>query len=299
MNIETARAVPLREILEKMGAKPVRKTRQADWYYSPLGDEGTAGLKVNKRQNTWHDFAEGRGGDGVDLVCKYLQATGAGHTISDALRWLGNMFEGNIPAQLFPGRPIQREESALVLKSVRPLAHIALVKYLEDRGISKAIATGYLKEVSVLNRKSGKEFLAVAMKNEDGGYDYRNLYRKGCVRKKAISFIRGAVYGHGGIHVFEDFMDFLSVIMQRRGRPLDDDAIVLNSASSMQEVMAYIRNYGYRKAFTWLDNDEAGEKATLAFGEFFACENILHKPMNGRYAPHKDVNEAHKHSLKL
>lgn len=299
MNIETARTIPLSEILEKSGARPARKTARGDWYYSPFRNERTPSFKVNTGRNTWYDFGEGRGGDGIDLVCAYLQTTGTGHTVSDALRWLGNMFEGNMPVQVFPQRQVKKEESVLVLKSVRSLSHIALVKYMEDRGISKEVACKYLKEVTILNRRTGKEFFAVAIKNEDGGYDYRNLYRKGCVRKKAISFIRGTVYGNGGIHVFEGFMDFLSAIMQCREKPFEDDTIILNSISSMKEATAYIRNYGYRKAFTWLDNDEAGKKATQAFDEFFRSENILHKPMNARYAPHKDVNAAHVHSLKL
>lgn len=67
----------------------------------------------------------------------------------------------------------------------------------------------------------------------------------------------------------------------------------------MQEATAYIRGYGYLKAWTWLDNDEAGEKATGAIAEFFKNEKIQHIPMNEKYIPHKDVNACYVAKLGL
>lgn len=52
------------------------------------------------------------------------------------------------------------------------------------------------------------------------------------------------------------------------------------SLSCMREASAYIRGYGYATCYTWLDNDEAGQKATKAFSEFLAYEKIGHITMN-------------------
>jgi hypothetical protein len=296
MDIEIARTIAMSEILQKTGAKIARQTGNDQWYISPFRNEKTPSFKVNTARNIWYDFGEGRGGDNIDFVCVYLERSGADYTVSDALRWLGNMFSASVTSPLlFPVAAREKEESSLVLKSVKPLTHIALVRYLEDRGIPKGIAQKYLKEITIYNKATQKEYFAAAIKNEDGGYDYRNAYFKGCVRKKAISFVRGAVQGGDGIHIFEGFMDFLSVIAQRNGMPLSDDVIILNSVSSVNDATAYIRGFGYQAAYTWLDNDTAGKKAAEALDTFFLAENIQHKPMNACYASHKDVNEAHMH----
>jgi hypothetical protein len=78
------------------------------------------------------------------------------------------------------------------------------------------------------------------------------------------------------------------------------DAIIFNSLALMEVATQLIHYYGYRNAFTWLDNDAAGEKATQSLAEFFKTEDRLtYKPMNATYAPHKDVNEWRMHSLGL
>lgn len=292
MNIDTARTIPVSEILSKINVYPKKKTGSSEWYLSPFRNERTPSFKVNTAKNIWYDFGENRGGDGIDFVCAYLEGAETGNTVADALRWIDNMFSGTTSFQIFAPRENAEEESRLMLKSVKPLTHIALIRYLEDRGITKAVAEKYLKEITLYNTSTQKEFFAAAIKNEDGGYDYRNLYFKGCVKKKAITFVRGAIPGNDGIHIFEGFMDFLSVITSRQGMPFYDDTIILNSVSCLKEATAYMRGYGYRGAYTWFDNDEAGKKAAAAFDEFLRSENIQHKPMNIRYAAYKDVNEA-------
>jgi hypothetical protein len=176
---------------------------------------------------------------------------------------------------------------------VKPLMHRGLVTYLEGRGISKDVAQRYLREVYIQNSETQKEYFAAGIKNEEGGYDFRSPFFKGCVKTKAVSFVRGTVYRNGGIHIFEGFMDFLSVITKRRGKPFEDDAIILNSVYTLKEATGYIKSYGYRHAYTWLDNDQAGRKAKAALSDFFSEEKVFHQPMNYQYEPYKDVNEAH------
>jgi len=85
----------------------------------------------------------------------------------------------------------------------------------------------YLKEIRVYNKNTKREYFAAAIKNEEGGYDYRNLYFKGCVKKKAISFIRGSVPKPEGINLFERFIDFLSVISRQGGERFKGDTVIL------------------------------------------------------------------------
>jgi hypothetical protein len=293
MNIESARAIPMTEILDKLGLQPTKKKQRDYWYNSPFRSEKTPSFKVNIAKNTWYDFGEGEGGDSIAFVCAYLKRNGTGCAVPDALRWLRNMFQGTISIYPVPEQDNKPPESNLVLKSVEPLAHVALVRYLESRGITQTVANDYLKEICIYNKGSSKHYFAAAIKNEEGGYDYRNPYFKGCVKKKSITFVRGLVPKPEGIHIFEGFMDFLSAIVLNKGRKFNSDTIILNSLSCMREATGYIRNYGYAVTYTWLDNDEAGKKATQLFHEFLLKEKIRHIPMNKRYAQYKDVNEWH------
>ena len=98
-----------------------------------------------------------------------------------------------------------------------------------------AIARRHLKELRVQNTRTNKYFTALGFANEEGGYDLRNPFFKGCLRPKAISFIRGKVPKPEGVHLFEGVMDYLSAICQLRGNDLADDAIILNSLSCFKQ----------------------------------------------------------------
>ena len=300
MNIETANTIPVSEILNKMGASPVKTKGSEQWYYSPFRKEKTPSFHVNTQKNVWYDFGEAVGGDAVSLVCRHLEHSHVMHSPSEALRWLGNMFPMGEIIKSVPDVDYSEKDQGMVLKDVRELQHPALVHYLSGRGIPLSIVKYYLKEIRVYNTEAQKQFFAAGMKNEEGGYEYRNLYFKGCVGAKSITFIRGEIPKPPAIHIFEGFTDYLTIIAQREGKQLPDDTIILNSLSQMKEATAYIRGYGYQTLYSWLDNDEAGKKATIAFDEFSKTEpGLKHIPMNKEYAPYKDVNAAHMAKLEL
>ena len=300
MNIEFANTIPISEILAKLGLHPAKRQENDLWYLSPFRNEKTASFHVNISKNVWYDHGEGIGGDAFGLVCMHLERSGVQSAPANALRWLHNMFQGpHIPVLQYDDRR-KETTSKTVLKGVKPIKHPSLIHYLAGRGIPLSVAKTYLQEIRVENTKTNKVFFALGIKNEERGNEYRNLYFKGCVGKKSVTFIRGEIPKPPAIHIFEGFMDFLSVITQHEGKRLKHDAIILNSLSQIKEAVAYIKGYGYERAYTWLDNDEAGKKATAAFAEFFKTEdNLIHQPMNQNYAPYKDVNAAHMAKLGL
>lgn len=301
MNIEFANTIPIPEILSKLGLNPAKQHEHDLWYLSPFRNEKTASFHVNTKKNVWYDHGEAIGGDVVSLVCQHLERSGVRCTPSDALRWLRNMFQvPYIPTIQYNEEQQSEDARSTVLKDIKPIKHAALIQYLSGRGIPLSVAKTYLQEIRVANTKTDKVFFALAIKNEERGYEYRNLYFKGCVRKKSITFVRGEIPKPPAIHIFEGFMDFLSVITQHEGKRFKHDVIILNSLSQIKEAIAYIKGYGYERAYTWLDNDEAGQKATAIFAEFFKTEdNLIHQPMNQSYAPYKDVNAAHMAKLGL
>jgi hypothetical protein len=303
MNIEHSKHIPISEILGKLNILPENPGKNELQFFSPWRNEKTPSFFVNVKQNLWFDHGEGVGGDLLRFVQIYLERQNQDCTASDALRWLSNM-AGAIPeVAVFPRakeRHFEREDSPLTLKSNRSLENLGLIRYLEKRGIPLELGKRYFRELRVHNRNTGKRFIALGFENEERGFELRNPLFKACLRPKAITFIRGKTAKPDAVHVFEAGFDYLSVITMLNGKPLKGDTIILHSVALLKQAMAYIHKYGYRTAYTWMDNDPAGEKATSALAEFFKAEECLaHIPMNSLYAAHKDVNAWHMHQLRL
>ncbi len=300
MNIEQAKTIPLQTILERMNAPLSRQTAHEAWYHSPFRQERTASLHVHLGKNVWYDFGEGKGGDGLALVCAYLQAGGEAATIVDALRWLGNMTGNLLPLKEKGFVRHFEPDTGWLLKSVKPIEHLALIRYLELRGIPLPLAKRHLKQVHAKNLQTGRGIFALGLRNEEGGYELRNPFLKSSIAPKTITFVRGPVPKPDGIHVFEGVMDFLSAAADCPEQQLDGDAIVLNSVANLNDAVPYIKGYGYRTLHSWMDNDPAGEKARQALYKLARNEpGLLHQPQNALYAPHEDVNAWRMHRLGL
>ncbi|MEO7213318.1 MAG: toprim domain-containing protein [Mucilaginibacter sp.] len=302
MNIEQAKTIPISEILAKLNFKPTRQTGHNAYYFSPIRNEKTASFHVNSLKNCWYDHGIGQGGDGINLVCLYLKSQGEDDTVYDALRWIRNMV-GTIPAVA----AIQQiaspdKDKSIRLKSADTVNKIALIRYLENRGIALHIAAKHLKQVRIHNQNTGKHFYALGFKNEKRGYELRNSFFKGCVGSKTVSFIRGQPTKSktDEVHLFEGFMDYLTFLTIQEGHQHQEDVIVLNSTACIKTAISYIKQYGYKLACTWMDNDQAGDTATALLADFFKTEeNLLHKPMNSVYQGYKDLNAWHMHNLNL
>lgn len=302
MNIEQANSIALTEILRMLGVQPAKEDGIDLMYLSPLRTEKTPSLHVNTKRNEWFDHGMGEGGNPVDFIIAYLKNEGEDHTAHDALRWFRSMFMGipRVAVIESESQPIVSEQT-LRLKNITQVQNAAFINYLQSRAIPIHCARKYLKEVEVLNTKSGKTFLALGLRNEDDGYELRNKNFKGSVRSKYISFIRGSNPESKAIHVFEGFMDFLSALVHEKKIQFEEDVLILNSLSLLGKAYPYINNYGYLTLYSWLDNDEAGKRAATLFQDYlekYSSINLI--AMNKIYEGHKDVNEwlMHKKNLR-
>jgi hypothetical protein len=92
--------------------------------------------------------------------------------------------------------------------------------------------------------------------------------------------------------VFEGFMDFLSyqTLLARYNDPVINpvarDCIILNSTSMVQKAVPFIQVYDV--AFTYLDNDTAGQQATSTI-EDAMNERIIR--MSDRFMGYNDLND--------
>jgi hypothetical protein len=191
------------------------------------------------------------------------------------------------------------EPTTLTLHKLSGLKNRPLTNYLTSRGISKTVASLYLKEALVLNTDTGKKFYALCLPNVNEGYELRNKVFKGCIAPKSISFIRGSKKVADEMNVFEGAFDFLSALEDEKTTQLKGDSIILNSTALLEQAIVYIKTNPYKRIYAWLDNDEAGEKATQKLNDFAAQVKIAFERKNDCYRPHKDVNAARMHKMKL
>jgi hypothetical protein len=302
MNIEQAKAIPISVILDKLNLTPQRTSGHKQLYFSPLRREKTASFWVDTKTNLWCDFGDSKwkGGDGIHLVRAYLDSENENCAVTDALRWLKNM-TGFVPAiRAVSDQDDTPTEKTLMIAQTGKITQRKLIEYANERGIPLSVLTQQFEQAIVRNNKTGKKFYTLCMRNDLKGYELRNAYFKGCVGKKYITFMRGTTDKPNGINIFEGAFDYLSVIAQQEGQYLANDSIILHSLGNLKKATAYIRNYGYRNCFTWMDNDKAGQEATKAWEEFCKTEEgLCHVPMNYLYKPYKDVNAAHMAKLEL
>lgn len=302
MNIEQAKHIHISVILDKMNLTPQRKNGHQVLYFSPLRREKTPSLWVDTKANLWRDFGDTqwKGGDGIHLVRAYLDSENENCAVRDALRWLKNM-TGFIP-DIKPVTDLDDPltEKTLILRHTGALTDQKLIEYGHSRGIPENILGKYFQQAIIFNNRTQKKFKTLCMRNDLKGYELRTPYFKGCIGKKYITFIRGTEAKPKAINVFEGGFDFATVITQRNGESFRHDCLILHSLSNLRKGSAYIKQYGYEQAYTWMDNDTPGKNAVNSWDDFCKTEEkLLHVPMNKLYSPFKDVNAAHMARLEL
>lgn len=166
-----------------------------------------------------------------------------------------------------------------------------MLDYLAKRGIPSGIALGECVEVHYRTR--GKWYFGIGFRNRKGGLEIRNPYFKGSTSPKDITHLRHGAGGNGKATalVFEGFMDYLSYLTLKQGKPVPD-CVVLNSVGNLPGALDVLKGYGHVCCF--LDNDDAGRKTTEEIRR--QCGSVTDKAVH--YLPHKDLNEFLQHRLK-
>ena len=300
MNIKQAlNSVHLDHIMKSLGFEPdSKKSKGRDlWFASPFRAETDASFHIDSIKNIWYDFGEGKGGNVVAFARHYLESVGRPHSVSDALQWLAQY--STTPVQQYDDRsPANDNARTLFLRRVQPLKNSALIQYLTERRIDPQLVKGHLKEAYIYNADKKKEYFGLAFANEKGGYEFRNKYIKSSIGKKAVTFIKGK-RGTSTVHLFEGFMDFLTMMTLKKMTEPQDDVIILNSLSFLQRTKEILLENGYQEIFLWFDNDNAGSKAKERLKAW--SENhigLTLREMNEVYAPYKDINDWYINTLK-
>ena len=258
-------------------------------YHSPLRNDNTPSFFVTISKNLWLDFGSSEGGNVIDLAI----AINGGCSFHEAVCWLEEQYGGIRDRQPIDYSSFDDCGGVLSIVKTLPLNHPTLLNYMSSRGIPREIAVKYCREIHYSIR--GREYYSVGFPNIVGGFELRNPFFKGCHGEKAPSVIPLSKSGRTQCCcVFEGFMDFLSYhTLEQSGnrdvvQPFPCDSIVLNSTAMVRKTVPFIDVY--RKAFCFLDNDEAGRRAFVKMAESMPGKLINHSEI-APLALYKDLND--------
>lgn len=277
--LKEIKTIPLAAFLSRLGHEPAARKGTRLWYKSPLRQEQTPSFKVETTLNCWYDFGLGKGGNIIDLATELYQST----DLCYLMRCIANSCP--VPSVQTVASSFAPRHSAPSMErfEVAPLEHLALVAYLQERGIPAHIAKANCKEAYY--SVNGKRYFAVAFENISGGWELRNRYFKGCRGRKDISYLPWARDGPSTeCVVFEGFIDYLSALTL--GIINGADAIILNSVVNVNKAVPYLK--GYSTINCYLDNDNAGK---TAFAELTKQIGTTVIDRSTLYSEFNDLNE--------
>jgi len=271
--------------LKLLGYEPLRKSGGELFYLSMLRDnESSPSFCVNEKSGLWYDHGMGKGGSVIEFALSYWAHLSFKDAINELLK-----ISGQPPGEIV-NRPTQVKQTSLlmrepsyIIREVKPLGTNASISaYLKSRGIFE-VAQDYLKELYYsikLQDNTRKEVFAAAWQNELDGWEVRNMNFKGCLDKKAMSFIAGS---DSKINLFEGMMDFLT---WKKLFPSDPSStLILNTLSFLTPAIERAKIYPSVEVF--FDHDKAGRKATVE-----ALASMPHAiDSSAIYTGYNDLNE--------
>ena len=279
MNCKQFNSVKLEEILVSLGHHPTKQNEKEAWFLNPFYTETQASFKINKNLNYWYLHSEGIGGNNVDFMKKYLNAS-----VKEALEWAEKQnfssFQQQNVIHSINSKPNYQ------ITEIKKLQNEHLKSYLHQRGFSTKVYP-LVKEIHFTIGE--KNLFAIGFENLSGGWELRNSFYKGSLLKKDISVVNlnneSQNQNETGkrIVVFEGFMDALSFVEMKPF--FIGDLLVMNSISLLNRTKEHLKIYS--EIYLFLDNDKAGE----------TCKNSIMKSFpeakdhSEIYALHKDLND--------
>ena len=271
MNCNEAKRIDIISFLAKNGINPDYNQGVNYWYKSPLRNENNPSFKVNSYKNLWFDFGIGDGGDIIKLTSLLFKTDS-----SAALKILSaNHYSSH-------QKDLNNVDSKVLITNVKEISNIQLINYLESRKLNLKLAKEYCKEVSfILNDKN---FYALGFQNDSKGYELRCKYFKGSSSPKDVTLIKNNA---DKLLLFEGFIDFLSWFSCKQFFTGNHDYLILNTLSFLNKSKALIKEYN--EVLLFLDNDEAGNKATA---ELIGAGLSTCIDMSKGYSEFKDLNDS-------
>ncbi|MDO5074365.1 MAG: toprim domain-containing protein [Bacteroidales bacterium] len=287
-DLQYIKAIPIGDYLHAYGIEPVKRYNGYALYHAPYREDPNSSLKVDFRQNLWHDYGTHQGGSIIDLVMR-MQRCSAYEAMAHlaerkATTLAPSSFHREVHTEQIRGE--QRPSNARRILFISKELPLYLQNYLQKvRKIDLAVASPYLCHIRY--EVGGREYSAIGFPNRVGGYELRDGKTfKGTIAPKDISVIAGGE-ANAPLCIFEGFMDFLSYLTMK-GKEIAP-CLVLNSVSNLSRVIAYLHENGIDSVRAFLDNDQAGRQALQSL----QSAGIKVEDMSRHYSRYKDLNEYH------
>jgi len=256
--LEIRDQVSIMDFLNRLGFHPQSKSANELIFLSPLRDSDTTpSFSVNNKLDVWFDHGMGKGGNIIDFALLYWKGLSFPEVIQKIQDTCNLVIPENIPTKCNSNR--KRLKSAIKIpnykiETIKPYGGNEIINsYLNSRGVLKAAAY-HISEVYYYvedEKKLRKHFFAAGWQNELGGWEVRNKYFKGCLGKKAITFIK---CDPKHLAVFEGFFNFLSWLTDNPDST--KSIIVLNSLSLLDSGIHKAKSYSHIDLY--FDRDKAG-----------------------------------------
>ena len=288
-DLQHIKAIPIGDYLHACGIEPVKRYNGYALYHAPYREDSNASLKVDFRQNLWHDYGTSQGGSIIDLVMK-MQGCSAYEAMAHLAEGKATILAPSSfhrEAHIEQRMDEQRPNNTRRILSISEALPLHLQNYLREvRKIDLAVVSPYLRHIRY--EVGGREYSAIGFANRTGGYELRDDKTfKGTIAPKDISVIAGQA-NNAPLCIFEGFMDFLSLLTMKEKEAISP-SIVLNSVSNIHRAVAYLHEKGIDTVRAFFDNDPAGRQALQAI----QSTGIKVEDMSRHYSRYKDLNEYH------
>ena len=277
MTLTEIKQLSIREYLNNLGIHPVKEYGYYGLYHSPFREDRNASFKVDYRKNLWHDFGTGEGGTMIDLVMKMENCS-----LLEAVNMLERKY-ADVQKDSWANNPLEIEpiSPTMVITNIAPITYPKLTAWVQERNIDLDLANLYCREIHYRNQSG--QFFSIGFRNDKGGYELSSPPNfKGCFSPKEITTFQN---GSDTCLVFEGFWDFLSYLTLQKIEKSKHDVAVLNSVANVQKAMDFLKSY--KEIHTYLDNDDAGRKAT----ELIQSANSTVYNCSTKFAEYKDLND--------
>lgn len=251
---ELKQQASLVELLAKLGFKPARKNAREQFYYSMLRTNDTKpSFSVNDELGVWFDHGTRKGGNIVDFGLAFWKGLGFNEVVEKLMEICSIEM---VERRQRPRRAVKIPH--YIIQETKDLGtHPAITDYLKSRGVFEA-GKKHLSEVYYYvedNKGLAKHFFAAGWLNESGGWEVRNKYFKGCLGRKAITFLPGHPKS---VAVFEGFINYLS--WRTENPDATQSIIVLNTLALLNSGLAKAKEFS--SVDIYFDRDQAGFGAT-------------------------------------
>ncbi len=277
--VQQAKSVAIEAYLSYKGHQPVYASGHRLLYHSPFRQESTPSFWVNRQINRFKDFgSQGERGDDIIQLVQRLHNC----TFAVAITEL-DLFVSHPPKPDFSfSGPSKPAASGNQIKSVKLLNNPHLIRYVESRRISYAIARRYCREVYYVQGE--KNLFAIGFENDQGGYALRNgIGAKRNIGPAYYTTIQGKK--DTAVNVFEGFFDFLSALEFYGLSEPNCTSIILNSTTNLEVATPALK--GFSLANAYFDRDKTGWATLDAF-------KSIGLPVTDRsdlYRDYNDLNE--------